>query len=52
MSMKRTLLPHPSVFELVMTQQDVAQYILAFIRAHMLNPAVEMGTWTPQFLLA
>jgi hypothetical protein len=50
--MKPALLPHPSVFELVMTQRDIAQYFLAFIRAHMLNPAVEMGTWTPQFLLA
>ena len=52
MSMKPTLIPHPSVFELVLTQRDVAQYFLAFIRAQMLNPTVEMGTWTPHFLLA
>jgi hypothetical protein len=30
----------------------VAQYVLAFIRAQMMNPTVEMGTWTPYFLPA
>jgi hypothetical protein len=52
MSMRRSLTPPPSVFELVLTQQDVAQYILAFIRAQMLNPTVDMGTWTLHFLPA
>jgi hypothetical protein len=52
MSMRPVLVPHPSVFELVLTQQDVAQYFLAFIRAQMMNPTVEMGSWTPYLLPA
>jgi hypothetical protein len=52
MSMKPALIPHPSVFELVLTQRDMARYFLAFIHAQMMNPHVEMGTWTPHFLLA
>jgi hypothetical protein len=50
--MTPALLPPPSVFEIMMSERDVAQYFLAFIRAQLLNPTVEMGTWTPQFLLA
>jgi hypothetical protein len=50
--MKPSLTPPPSVFQLVMTGRDMAQYFLAFIRAQMMNPAVEMGNWTPHFLLA
>jgi hypothetical protein len=52
MSMRPVLIPHPSVFELVLTQQNVAQYFLAFIRAQMMNPTVEIGSWTPYILPA
>jgi hypothetical protein len=52
MSMRPAIIPPPSVFELVMTQHDVALYMLAFIRGQILNPTVQMGTWTPHFLPA